>query len=113
MGQVRRVGNIKQGAIAPASSITDYEDFVILAQRTDALMVSVAVDASPAGRMAKAQKISLPEKEAAELRGSFLASVVRRTVLYLSALRGCGECASAQRGNASLSLSTVTWSALH
>jgi len=72
MGQVRR--HTKQRTVSSASSITDYEDFVIVAQRTDPRTVSVTVDASPAGRMAKAQKISLPLKEAAELRGSFLAS---------------------------------------
>ena len=45
--------NIKQHPIPVASNITDYEDFVIVAQRTDARAVSVTVDASPAGRMAK------------------------------------------------------------
>ena len=74
MGQVRRLGDTKQGTVSAVSSITDYEDFVIFAERTDARTVSVTVDASPAGRMAKAQKVSLPLKEAAEVRGSFLAS---------------------------------------
>ena len=65
--------NIKQHPIPVASNITDYEDFVIVAQRTDARAVSVTIDASPAGRMAKAQKIAFPLKEAAKLRESFLA----------------------------------------
>ena len=54
--------NIKQYPIPVASNITDYEDFVIVAQRTDARAVSVTIDASLAGRMAKAQKISFPLK---------------------------------------------------
>jgi len=74
MGQVRRLGDTKRGTVAAASSITDYEDFVFCAERTDARTVSVTIDASPVGRMAKAQKVSLPLKEAAGLRGSFLAS---------------------------------------
>jgi hypothetical protein len=45
MRQVRRLGDTKQGTISAASSITDYEDFVIFAQRTDAHTVSVTVDA--------------------------------------------------------------------
>jgi hypothetical protein len=74
MGKLGKLGNAKQGTIPATSSIIDYEDFVIFAQRTNARTVSVTVDASPAGRMAKAQKISFPAKEAAELCGSFLAS---------------------------------------
>ena len=58
MGQVRRLGDTKRGTVAAASNITDYEDFVICAERTDARTVSVTIDASPVGRMAKAQKVS-------------------------------------------------------
>lgn len=74
MGKIRRPGKTKKHTVSAASSITDYEDFVIFAERTDARMVSVTVTVSPAGRMAKPQKVSLPAKEAAKLRGSFLAS---------------------------------------
>lgn len=56
------------------SAATDYDDFVIRARRTDARTVSVSVEASPAGRMTKTQKISFPQKEVTQLRTSFLAS---------------------------------------
>ena len=72
MSQVRRPNDTKPDTVSAASSITEYEDFVIFAQRTDARTVSVTVDASPAGRMAKARKISFTVTEAAELRRSFL-----------------------------------------
>jgi hypothetical protein len=54
------------------SGVTHYEDFVVNVRRINARTVSVTVDASPAGKLTKAVKVSFPEKEAAELRSSFL-----------------------------------------
>ena len=76
MGQTRISGKAKQDDMVAVPHFTDYEDFVIIAQRTDMRKVSVKVDASPAGRMAKALSVSLSMKEVAELRESFLVSFV-------------------------------------
>jgi hypothetical protein len=74
MGQARSPANTKRHAVSAALSITDYEDFVIIAERTSTRTVSVTVDASPAGRMSKAQKTPFSVEEAAALHRSFLAS---------------------------------------
>ena len=59
MGNDKRV---KTSTTPETASITNYEDFVIVAQRTDARTVSVTVDALPAGRMVKWKKTSLPAR---------------------------------------------------
>jgi len=74
MKRVKAVSNSPRCSVSSASAATDYDDFVIRARRKDARTVSVSVDASPAGRMAKPQTVSFPQKEAAQLRTSFLAS---------------------------------------
>ena len=76
MGQLRRPDDgTKQGNFSLASNITNYEDFVVYADRADARTVSVTVVASPAGRLAKPQRILFPQKEAAELRRSFVSGI--------------------------------------
>ena len=60
--------------MAPESSATQYEDFVIVVKRMDASTVGIRVKASKAGRMAKSVKVAFPAKEGAELRASFASS---------------------------------------
>jgi hypothetical protein len=69
MGLVNKSSNPKT---AHNSGVTHYEDFVINVRRINARSVSVTVGASPARKPMKAVKVSFPEKEAADLRSSFL-----------------------------------------
>lgn len=60
--------------MVPASSATNYEDFVIVVRRMNTSTVGVRVESSTAGRMAKPVKVAFPAKEGAELRTSFVSS---------------------------------------
>jgi len=76
MKRVKAAGDTPHVSISVASAATEYDDFVIRARRKNGRMVSVSVEASPAGRMTKAQTFSFPQKEAAQLRTSFLAPLL-------------------------------------
>jgi hypothetical protein len=58
------------------AGFTEYEDFVIVAKRTNAASVSVRVEASPAGRLGRGVSIAFPEVEARELADSFYSGTV-------------------------------------
>jgi hypothetical protein len=60
--------------MAAESSVTKYEDFVIVVKRMDSSRVGIRVGRSTAGRMAKPVKVAFPVKEGAELRASFVSS---------------------------------------
>jgi hypothetical protein len=51
-----------------------YRDFVVRVRRLDARQVEVTVPESPLGALAKPVKVAFPERDAAQLRASFLVS---------------------------------------
>jgi CHAT domain len=54
-----------------SSSATEYEDFVVVAKRTNARTIGIHVEASPAGRMANQILVAFSSREADGLRASF------------------------------------------
>src|SRR5262245_41630627 len=58
----------------------NYRDFVITARRVDARKVGVSVETSPVGRLDALVPVVYPEKEAAALRNSFIATIAGQRV---------------------------------
>lgn len=72
----KRAGAGRSATSKAPAGFTEYEDFVIVAKRTNAKSVSVRVGASPAGRMAKSVSVPFPEIEAQTLSASFRSGAV-------------------------------------
>jgi hypothetical protein len=70
-------GTTTRTAAKEASYATAYEDFVIVAKRSNAREIAVRIDASPAGRMTEAVTVAFPVEESVELRTSFFSGSVR------------------------------------
>lgn len=79
-------GKTRHRPVPAATSAADYEDFVISASQLNARTVSVAVDASPAGRTAKAREVSFSAVEAEELYRSFYTADGRMNITRAEAI---------------------------
>src|SRR5688500_11128363 len=64
----------------PSDRRANYRDFVISARRLDARKIGVSVETSPVGRLDSFVPMPFPEKEAAALRNSFLASLTEHRI---------------------------------